>query len=62
VDLLRCERNASVLRERSGAGWGTFPTPLPLGFPGWVIVAKPVDPTGQRSRKCQALDVPGELV
>ena len=41
---------------------GDNSTPLPLGFPGRVIVAKPVDPTGRRSTKCQPLDVSGELV
>jgi hypothetical protein len=39
--------------EGAAPGWGKLSTPLPLGFPGRVIVAKPVDPTGRRSRKSQ---------
>jgi hypothetical protein len=43
---------APHFEEGAAPGWGIISTPLPLGFPGRVIVAKPGDPTRRRSTKC----------
>jgi hypothetical protein len=43
---------APAFGKGAAPGWGIISTPLPLGFPGRVIVAKPGDPTRRRSTKC----------
>jgi hypothetical protein len=53
VDLPPVSATPRCSGEGAAPGWGIISTPLPLGFPGRVIVAKPDDPTSRRSRKCQ---------